>query len=333
MQFIDEANIFIKAGDGGNGCVSFRREKYIPKGGPDGGDGGKGGDVVALCSDDCNTLKDYRYLRHYRAQNGAKGQGNNKTGKSGEDVVLKLPVGTQIFDAVEQIMVLDLTKIGERVVLIDGGKGGLGNTHFKSSTHQTPREATPGEKKEEVEIILRLKLLSDIGLVGFPNAGKSTFLSVVSNARPKIADYPFTTLEPKLGVLKIDDNELVIADIPGLIEGASEGKGLGHQFLRHLERCKVLLHLVDITKPDICHEYQVIRNELSNYHAGLDAKLEVVALNKIDLLNSPEELASKTQQFTAMLGKDRPVFLISGATREGIDELNRYLFKMFYSVH
>lgn len=330
MQFIDEAKITVKAGNGGNGCLSFRREKFIPKGGPDGGDGGKGGDVVVQCVDNCDTLKDYRYQRFYRAENGKGGEGNNRTGRSGEDVVLKLPVGTQIFAEDGETLLLDLVHNGERAVLFAGGRGGLGNIHFKSSVNQAPRKHTEGEKLEDTMIVLRLKLLSDVGLVGFPNAGKSTFISVVSNARPKIADYPFTTLEPKLGVVTLHDEELVMADIPGLIENASQGKGLGYQFLRHIERCRIILHLIDATTPDVVKAYQAIRHELNSYSSILQNKIEIVALSKIDLLPDSETLEAKRQALQQILPTGQRVFAVSGLTHVGVDEVLQEIFRQYH---
>jgi len=272
MKFLDEAKVYIRSGDGGAGAVSFRREKFIEFGGPDGGDGGRGGDVWAECVDGLNTLIDYRYQQHFKARTGTHGMGRNMAGGKGADVTLKVPVGTQIFDEDKETLIADLTHPGERVLLARGGNGGFGNAHFKSSTNQAPRRANPGLEGMERWIWLRLKLIADAGLVGLPNAGKSTFLAAVSSARPKIADYPFTTLHPGLGVVRVDGREFVLADIPGLIEGAHEGVGLGDRFLGHVERCRVLLHLVDGTQEDPAEAYRVVRGELEAYGAGLDEK-------------------------------------------------------------
>ena len=265
MQFLDQAKVYVRSGDGGNGCVSFRREKFIEFGGPDGGDGGKGGDVVLECVANLNTLLDYRYKQHFKAKKGGHGMGQNRTGAGGSDVVLKLPPGTQIFEEDGETLIADLTKPGDRVVLLRGGNGGFGNARFKSSTNQAPRRANPGQPGEEMTIWLRLKLIADAGLVGLPNAGKSTFLAAVSAAKPKIADYPFTTLHPNLGVVRVDGTDFVLADIPGLIEGAHEGAGIGDRFLGHVERCAVLLHLVDATLDDPAEAYGIIRGELEGF--------------------------------------------------------------------
>jgi GTP-binding protein len=292
MKFLDEAKVFVKSGDGGSGCIAFRREKFIEFGGPDGGDGGRGGDVAALAVDGLNTLIDYRYRQHFKAPRGKPGSGQNRTGASASDAVLRVPVGTQIFEDDKETLIADFTEIGQRVVLCKGGQGGFGNAHYKSATNQAPRRADPGWPGEERWIWLRLKLIADAGLVGLPNAGKSTFLAAVSRARPKIADYPFTTLTPQLGVVRLDDAEFVLADIPGLIEGASEGRGRGTRFLGHVERCGVLLHLVDGTEEDVKAAYRTVRRELKLYGNGLDGKPEIVALNKCDALSS-EEIKSK----------------------------------------
>src|SRR5215469_1856389 len=288
MKFLDQAKIYIRSGNGGAGCVSFRREKFIEFGGPDGGDGGRGGDVVAQCVDGLNTLIDYRYQQHFKAKTGGHGMGMNRSGAAGADIVLKVPKGTQIFDEDNETLLADLTEIGERTILAKGGNGGFGNAHFKSSTNRAPRRANPGLAGEERTIWLRLKLIADAGLVGLPNAGKSTFLASVSAAKPKIADYPFTTLHPQLGVVSIDDREFVLADIPGLIEGAHEGAGLGHRFLGHVERCRVLLHLVDGTQENVADAYRTIRAELKAYSPVLAAKPEIVVLNKCDALSAAE---------------------------------------------
>jgi GTPase len=288
MKFLDEAKIYIRSGGGGNGCVAFRREKFIEFGGPDGGDGGKGGDVVAEAVEGLNTLIDYRYQQHFKARRGGNGMGKDRHGANGADMALKVPVGTQIFDEDGETLIADLAEIGARVVLAKGGNGGFGNAHFKSSTNRAPRHANPGQTGEERTIRLRLKLIADAGLVGLPNAGKSTFLAAVSAAKPKIADYPFTTLHPQLGVVRIDNREFVLADIPGLIAGAHEGAGLGDRFLGHIERCRVLLHLVDGTGPHAGEAYKVVRGELEAYGGKLTGKPEIVALTKADALTKDE---------------------------------------------
>ncbi len=315
MKFLDEAKIFIKSGDGGDGCVGFRREKYVEYGGPNGGDGGRGGNVVVECVDGLNTLIDFRYRQHFKAPRGRPGGGQNRTGPSGQDVILKVPVGTQILEDDKQTLIADFTHVGQREVLARGGDGGYGNTHFKSSTNQAPRRADPGWPGEERWVWLRLKLIADAGLVGLPNAGKSTFLAAVSRARPKIAGYPFTTLHPNLGVAAVDGDELVIADIPGLIEGAHEGAGLGMRFLGHVERCRVLLHLVDGTEEDVAACYQTVRRELAAYGAGLDAKPEIVALNKCDALTG-DVVEERQTALAAAVG--RPVAVLSGAAGIGV---------------
>jgi len=322
MKFLDQARIFIRSGDGGAGAVSFRREKFIEFGGPDGGDGGRGGDVIAQCVDGLNTLIDYRYQQHFTAKTGGHGMGKNRSGASGSDVVLKVPVGTQIFDEDNETLLTDLTAIGERAVLAKGGNGGFGNAHFKSSTNRAPRRANPGQPGEQRTIWLRLKLIADAGLVGLPNAGKSTFLAAVSAAKPKIADYPFTTLHPQLGVVSIDAREFVLADIPGLIEGAHEGAGLGDRFLGHIERCRVLLHLIDGTEEHAGEAYKTVRHELDAYAHGLRDKPEIVALNKTDAL-TPEQL--KVQFARLKRAARKTPLVISGATGQGVSEALRAL--------
>jgi GTP-binding protein len=323
MKFLDEAKVHLKAGDGGDGVVAFRREKFIEFGGPDGGNGGKGGDVVVEAVDGLNTLIDYRYTQHFRARKGGNGAGSDRTGAASDDVVLKVPAGTQVFAEDRETLLADLTRVGQRVVLCRGGDGGHGNAHFKSSTNRAPRRADKGFPGEERAVWLRLKLIADAGLIGLPNAGKSTFLAAVSAARPKIADYPFTTLHPQLGVVRPDANtEFVLADIPGLIEGASEGAGLGDRFLGHIERCAVLLHLVDGTQPDPAHAYATVRAELEGYGGGLAEKPEIVVLNKADAMTS-QARASRVKALARASGKD--VLVISGATGEGVAEVVRKL--------
>lgn len=314
MKFLDLAKVYIRSGSGGGGAVSFRREKYIEYGGPDGGDGGRGGDVWAEAVDSLNTLIDFRYQQHFFAKNGQGGMGKQRTGKDGDDVILRVPVGTEILDEDEETVLADITEVGQRVLLAKGGNGGFGNLHFKSSTNQAPRNANPGQPGVERTIWLRLKLIADAGLLGLPNAGKSTFLAATSNARPKIADYPFTTLHPNLGVVGVDGAEFVMADIPGLIAGASEGKGIGDRFLGHVERCAVLLHLVDGTSDDVVVDYQTIIGELEAYGGELADKPRVTALNKIDALDE-EERAEKLNALQAVAGD---VMLMSGVSQEGL---------------
>ena len=286
MKFLDQVKIYIKAGNGGDGSPSFRREKFIEFGGPDGGDGGKGGSVILKVERNLNTLIDYRYQQHHKAQRGENGSGQNRTGKSGNDLILKVPLGTQVFEEDNKTLIFDFFKIGEKFVVASGGKGGLGNTKFKSSTNRTPRKFTKGAKGEEFIIWLQLKTIADIGIIGLPNAGKSSLLSAITNANPKIANYQFTTINPNLGVASYDDREITIADIPGLIEGAHQGTGLGTQFLKHIERCKSLLHLIDITNEDLEIAYNQVKNELKNYSAELIKKEELIVLNKIDLVEN-----------------------------------------------
>jgi GTPase len=322
MKFLDQAKVYIRSGDGGNGCVSFRREKFIEFGGPNGGDGGKGGDVVAEAVDGLNTLIDYRYQQYFFAKNGGAGMGKDRHGANGADAVLKVPVGTQIYEDDGEALLADLTERGQRVVLACGGNGGFGNSHFKSSTNRAPRRANPGQVGEEHTIRLRLKLIADAGIVGLPNAGKSTFLAAVSAAKPKIADYPFTTLQPQLGVVEIDGREFVLADIPGLIEGAHQGIGLGDRFLGHVERCRVLLHLIDGTVGDAGAAYETIRAELSAYGQGLADKPEIVALNKADALSAAE---IKQQAAQLKQAAKKPPFIISGVSGQGVPEVLRAL--------
>ena len=285
MKFLDQVKIYIKAGNGGDGSPSFRREKYVEYGGPDGGDGGRGGSIVLRAEENLNTLIDYRYLQHHKAQRGENGAGQNRTGKSGDDSILKVPLGTQVFEEDNKTLIFDFNKKGEEFVAGIGGKGGLGNTRFKSSTNRAPRKFTKGAIGEEFTIWLQLKTIADIGIIGLPNAGKSSLLAAITNANPKIANYRFTTLNPNLGVASYDDKEITIADIPGLVEGAHEGVGLGIQFLKHIERCKSLLHLIDITNLDLNDSYEQVKNELENYSSKLLEKKELVVLNKIDLVD------------------------------------------------
>ncbi|MEO1789718.1 MAG: GTPase ObgE [Pseudomonadota bacterium] len=321
MKFLDLTKVYIRSGSGGNGCTSFRREKYIEFGGPDGGDGGRGGDVWAEAVDGLNTLIDFRYQQHFFAKNGRPGQGSQKTGASGDDIVLKVPVGTEVLDEDEETVLADLTHVGARVMLAKGGNGGFGNLHFKTSKNQAPRRANPGQSGVERTLWLRLKLIADAGLLGLPNAGKSTFLAATSNARPKIADYPFTTLHPNLGVVGVDDGEFVIADIPGLIEGAHEGRGIGDRFLGHVERCSVLLHLVDATSGDVAADWATVIHELEAYGGQLADKPRVTALNKVDALDDDERAEAKAALETVA----GPVMLMSGVSREGVTEVLRTL--------
>jgi GTPase len=323
MKFLDEAKVYIRSGSGGNGCVSFRREKFIEFGGPNGGDGGKGGDVIAVAVDGLNTLIDYRYQQHVTAKSGQGGMGKDRHGAGGADVMLKVPVGTQIFDEDGETLLADFTKAGESATLAHGGNGGFGNARFKSSTNRSPRNANPGQPGTELTLRLRLKLIADAGIVGLPNAGKSTFLAAVSAAKPKIADYPFTTLHPQLGVVDVDGREFVLADIPGLIEGAHEGVGLGDRFLGHVERCRVLLHLIDGTSEDAGEAYKTVRAELSAYGQELADKPEIVALNKADAL-SPDEIKQQMARLKRV-AKKTPLVL-SAVSGEGVPEVLRALF-------
>lgn len=322
MKFLDLAKVYIRSGSGGNGAISFRREKYIEYGGPDGGNGGHGGDVVAEAVEGLNTLIDFRYQQHFFAQNGQGGMGRLKTGSNGDDIVLRVPVGTEILEEDGETLIADMTELGQRVTLAGGGNGGFGNAHFKTSTNQAPRRANPGQEGVERTIWLRLKLIADAGLLGLPNAGKSTFLAATSNARPKIADYPFTTLHPNLGVVGVDGAEFVVADIPGLIEGASEGRGLGDLFLGHVERCAVLLHLIDGTADDVATDYRTIINELEAYGGALADKPRVTVLNKVDSLD--EDLREMQREFLEE-ATGGPVMLMSGASGEGVTEVLRAL--------
>jgi GTP-binding protein len=325
MKFLDEAKVYIRSGDGGNGCISFRREKFIEFGGPNGGDGGRGGSVIVEAVDGLNTLIDYRYRQHFTAQNGGGGMGKDRHGANGKDIILKVPSGTQIYEEDGETLLADLAKVGETVVLAKGGNGGFGNAYFKSSTNRAPRRANPGLPGEERTIRLRLKLIADAGIVGLPNAGKSTFLAATSAAKPKIADYPFTTLHPQLGVVRVDMREFVLADLPGLIEHAHEGVGLGDRFLGHVERCRVLLHLVDGTGEHAGKDYKTVRHELEAYGHGLTDKVEIVALNKSDAL-SAEQLKEQLARLKRA-AKQTPL-VISGVSRAGVPELLRALLQV-----
>lgn len=325
MKFLDQVKIYAQSGNGGDGCVGFRREKFIEFGGPDGGNGGRGGDIIIKAVDNLNTLIDFRYQQHFRAQKGQNGMGRNRTGANGDPIIIKVPVGTQVFTEDKETLLADLTENGQEILLLKGGDGGFGNTHYKTSVNQAPDKAKPGWPGQEMWLWLRLKLIADAGLVGLPNAGKSTFLSVVSRARPKIADYPFTTLHPQLGVVYIYDHEFIIADLPGLIENAHEGAGLGHRFLGHIERCKVIVHLIDATAEDVLQSYQIIRNELEQYEIDLSAKPEVIVLNKCDSL-SDEEVNDKKTELEKYSGK--PVYTISAIAQQGIQDVITKTFQV-----
>lgn len=328
MKFLDEAKIWVKAGDGGDGVIAFRRERYIEYGGPDGGNGGKGGDIIVEAVEGLNTLIDFRYAQHFKARKGGNGAGSDRTGAGSDDVTLKVPVGTVILAEDKETILADMTRAGQKAVICTGGDGGHGNAHFKTSTNRAPRRADKGWPGEERWLWLRLKLIADAGLLGLPNAGKSTFLSVASAARPKIADYPFTTLTPQLGVVRLNaTEEFVLADIPGLIEGAAEGAGLGTRFLGHVERCAVLLHLIDGSQPDPVRAYETVRAECEDYGGGLIDKPEIIALNKTDAM-TPQARASRVKALERATG--RPVRLISGVTGEGVQETLRELADTIY---
>jgi len=320
-MFVDWAKIYVKAGDGGNGCVSFRREKFVPRGGPDGGDGGDGGDVYLVANKHLRTLLDFKYRQHFKAGRGQHGRGSNQTGRRGEDVVIQVPLGTVVKDAQTGEVLADLVEPGQKVLVARGGKGGRGNTRFVTSTNQAPREAEPGQSGQERVLILELKLIADVGLIGFPNVGKSTLLARLSAAKPKIADYPFTTLSPHLGLVRLDEfDSFVMADIPGLIEGAHQGRGLGIQFLRHIERTKILLFLIECTRPHVRQDFEVLENELLSYSPALAQKPRILALTKLDLL-SPGD----TPPYEAFRDLPFPICGISAITGQGLDELLRII--------
>jgi len=323
MKFLDEAKIYVKSGDGGDGCVSFRREKNIAFGGPDGGDGGRGGDIEIICADNLNTLIDFRYQQHFKAGRGTHGMGRNRSGPAGKSITIRVPVGTQILAEDKETIIADMLETGQQMTLLKGGDGGRGNARFKTSTNQAPRQFDTGWPGEEQWLWLRLKLIADAGLIGLPNAGKSTFLAAVTRAHPKIGDYPFTTLHPNLGVVRRETDEFILADIPGIIEGASEGAGLGTRFLGHVERCRVLLHLIDATEEDPAACYEIIRAEVAAYGGGLAEKPEIVALNKCDAITD-DETAEKRDRLRAACGK--PVHAISGVAGMGVDDVVWELF-------
>ncbi len=322
MKFLDQAKIFIASGNGGDGCASFRREKYIEYGGPNGGDGGKGGDIIFLVDTNLNTLIDFRYQQHFKAKRGENGKGKNQTGADGNNLIIKVPPGTEIYNEDKTVLLFDLVEKNEKIVFAKGGNGGLGNNHFKSSTNRAPRKFTKGELGQEKWVWLSLKLFADIGIIGKPNAGKSTFLSKISNANPKIGDYPFTTINPVLGTVKKFDKEIVLADIPGLIEGAHEGKGLGDKFLAHIERCKILLHLVDATDQNWHKNYLTVRNEINKYGKKISTKKEIIVISKSDLLNNDREKVIK--EIKSVINSD--IFVISSLINEGIETLMDNLF-------
>ena len=323
MKFLDQAKIYIKAGNGGSGSASFRREKFIEFGGPDGGDGGKGGSVIFIANKNLNTLIDFRYQQHFKAEKGQDGKGKRKTGKNGKDLILKVPVGTQIFEEDNNTLIIDLMKSEQKLNVANGGKGGLGNVRFKSSINRTPRKKTEGDKGENFWIWLQLKVIADIGIIGMPNSGKSSLLSVLTSAKPKIANYPFTTINPNLGVASYKNREITLADIPGLIEGAHEGIGLGDKFLRHIERCKSILHLIDITSNNLLENYSKVRKELFKYSNKLVKKREILVFNKIDMI-SKEEMNNKLDFFKKKINKK--VFLISALKHIGLKEIKEDLF-------
>ena len=323
MKFLDQSKVFIKAGDGGSGSASFRREKYIEFGGPDGGDGGRGGSIIFVADKNLNTLIDFRYQQHFKAEKGQDGKGKKKTGKSGKDLILKVPIGTQIFEEDNNTLIEDLTKSEQKVTIANGGKGGLGNVRFKSSTNRTPRKKTSGDKGESFWIWLQLKVIADIGIVGMPNCGKSSLLSVLTSAKPKISNYPFTTINPNLGVTSYNNKEVTLADIPGLIEGAHEGIGLGDKFLRHIERCKSILHLIDITNENLLENYFKVRKELFKYSNKLIKKKEIIVFNKIDMIDE-QEIKKKMEIFKKKIKKK--IFTISALKHIGLKTIKKNLF-------
>ena len=327
MKFLDQAKIYVKAGDGGSGSASFRREKFIEFGGPDGGDGGDGGSVVLIAAANLNTLIDFRFQQHFKAERGRNGMGKKKSGRAGKDLILKVPVGTQIFEEDNNTLIEDLKKIGQKIIVAQGGKKGLGNVRFKSSTNRAPRKKTDGTKGESFWIWLQLKVIADVGIIGMPNAGKSSLLSVLTKAKPKIANYPFTTLDPNLGVTNYSDKEVTLADIPGLIEGAHEGTGLGDKFLRHIERCKSLIHLIDITDEDILENYLKIRKELSKYSSNLLKKKEIIVFNKIDMINV-NEIKKKINTFKKKIKKN--IYKISVVQNKGLINIKKLLVNNVY---
>jgi len=324
VKFLDKAKIFVKAGDGGSGSASFRREKFIEFGGPNGGDGGKGGLIIISSEKNLNTLIDFRYKQHFKSEKGEDGKSKNRTGRNGSDLILKVPVGTQIFEEDDNTLIFDFTKNGQRFVVANGGKGGLGNVRFKSSTNRAPRKTTKGRLGEEFWIWLQLKVIADIGIVGMPNAGKSSLLSAITSARPKIADYPFTTINPNLGVVLYDNKEVTLADIPGLIEGAHEGIGLGDKFLRHIERCKNILHLIDITNENLLENYSKVRKEISKYSKKIIKKREIIVFNKIDMIND-EEINKKIDIFSKKIKKK--IYTISALKQKGLTTIKRILIQ------
>ena len=327
MKFLDQAKIFVKAGDGGSGSASFRREKFIEFGGPDGGDGGRGGSIICVADKNLNTLIDFRYQQHFKAEKGQDGKGKKKTGKSGKDLMLKVPVGTQILEEDNNTLIEDLTKFEKKINIANGGKGGLGNVRFKSSTNRSPRKKTDGENGESFWIWLQLKVIADIGIVGMPNSGKSSLLSVLTSARPKIANYPFTTINPSLGVANYNNKEVILADIPGLIEGAHEGIGLGDKFLRHIERCNNILHLIDITNNNLLEDYSKVRKELFKYSNKLTKKKEIIVFNKIDMVNN-EEINKKIDIFNKKVKKK--IYTISALKHKGLTTIKRVLVSYVY---
>ena len=324
MKFLDQAKIYIKAGNGGTGASSFRREKYVEFGGPDGGDGGDGGSIILESERNLNTLIDFRYRQHFKAENGKPGSKKNKTGAGGKDLILKIPVGTQIYEEDNNTLIYDFIKNRDRFVIASGGKGGLGNTRFKSSTNRAPKRKTNGNKGDEFWIWLQLKVIADVGIIGLPNAGKSSFLSKCTRAKPKVANYPFTTINPNLGVLSVNDKEIILADIPGLIEGSHKGVGLGDKFLRHIERCRTLIHLIDISEVDILENYLKVRNELSKYDKSILKKKEIIVFNKVDLLNK-KDIENNLKNFKKKINKNFQ--LISLITNKNMDKIKNIIYK------